>query len=552
MPRWWPWSPKTQQNKETETQRVQENIDPTFFSGPTTQEDWYWTRENGSLEDLYWRRLSDNFYLKDVIPSIYLEIHNQCYEAYNANPLAYAIIEQTTSFCLGEGVTVSANNKKVQQVIDKFWNDPENRMDERVYSLCTELSLYGEQFIHYFVNQYDGSVVIRQIDPSLIDQIETDIEDVEKPLRYHRRPIGQVMAATSGDPPPITITQQEVDNQGTWFSAGDEVLHVPINKVSNAKRGKSDLATLLPWLRRYKDWLTDRVRINKYKSAFLWDITLTNADKKTIDRKKMEYNYPPEPGSVLIHNEAEQWKAVQPQINAQDAYQDGRQIKLMVAVGATLPEHFLSDGDQGNRATAAEMSLPTLLKFKRRQRTIKYMLERILDRVILEAQKAGKLGKGPRVDTSYEITFPEIDSGEHQTLAQATNLLVTAMANASAKGWISDETAMQMMFEFAGEEVDIAEEMQKVAQERMAKLQAMMAAQQMQGQPGQQGQQQPAPTTKAPVPNERALNRQDAEENPGKVEIDTNGFGNKNQPLINYGATFGDGTKGLSADKPGR
>ena len=284
-------------------------------------------------------------------------------------------------------------------------------MEERVYSLCTELALYGELFVHFFVNQYDGSVIIRQIDPSLIDQVETDPEDVEKPLRYHRRPIGQIMSETSGDPPPIGIENMEVDNQGTWFDAGTEVLHVAINKVSNAKRGKSDLATLLPWLRRYKDWLTDRVRINKYKGAFLWDVTLTSADDKVIKRKKMEYGYPPEPGSVLIHNEQEQWKAVQPQINAMDAKEDGRAIKMMVAVGATLPEHFLSDGDQGNRATAAEMSLPTLLKFKRRQRVIKYMLQRIIDRVILEAQKAGKLGKGSRMDTSYEITFPEIDFG---------------------------------------------------------------------------------------------------------------------------------------------
>jgi hypothetical protein len=84
----------------------------------------------------------------------------------------------------------------------------------------------------------------------------------------------------------------------------------------------------------------------------------------------MEYTYPPEPGSVLIHNEQEKWQAVQPNINAMDAKEDGRAIKMMVAVGATLPEHYLSDGDQGNRATAAEMSLPTLLKFKRRQRYI--------------------------------------------------------------------------------------------------------------------------------------------------------------------------------------
>src|SRR5215469_15835320 len=175
-----------------EQQSIQEQINPTYFASSPTQEDQYWSRYvSGAEEDYYWRRLSDQFYMKDVIPSTYLEIHNQCYEAYNANPLAFAIIELTTSFVLGEGITVSANNKRVQSLLDAFWKHPENRMDERVYSLCTELALYGEQFIHFFVNTYDGTVVIRQIDPSLIDQIETDPEDIEKPLRYHRRPLVQ-------------------------------------------------------------------------------------------------------------------------------------------------------------------------------------------------------------------------------------------------------------------------------------------------------------------------------------------------------------------------
>jgi len=506
-------------------QHVQEQINPIYFSSAPTQEDWYWSRYvNGADEDHFWRRLSDNFYQKDVIPSTYLEIHNQCYEAYNANPLAFAIIELTTSFVLGEGVTVSANNKRVQQVIDAFWDNPENRMEERVYSLCTELALYGEIFVHFFVNQYDGSVVVRQIDPSLIDQIETDPEDIEKPLRYHRRPIGQTMMATSGDPPPKFDPTRPADTQGQWFVAGKEVLQVAINKVSNAKRGKSDLATLLPWLRRYKDWLTDRVRINKFKAAFLWDVSLTGADKKTIDRKKMEYAYPPEPGSVIIHNEAEKWTAVEPNINANDASEDGRQIKLMVAVGASLPEHYLADGDNGNRATAAEMSLPTLLKFKRRQRTIKYLLTCILDRVIEEATKAGKLG--PRVDTSYEITFPEIDSGEHLVLAQSTNFLVQALSNAKAHGWVSNETAMRLIFEFCGEEIDVAEELQKITAE-----QAAMAA--MQGmQPGQKpGMQQPlAPTTRTPIPSQKSLDQQAAEAQPKQVNVDSNGFGNKMDP----------------------
>src|SRR5438552_2724856 len=93
---------------------LREGIDQTNFSGSTvTQEDYYWGRlTSGMEEDYYWRRLSDNWYQKDVIPSTFLEIHNQCYEAYNANPLANYIIEISTNFVLGTGVSVACQNKR--------------------------------------------------------------------------------------------------------------------------------------------------------------------------------------------------------------------------------------------------------------------------------------------------------------------------------------------------------------------------------------------------------------------------------------------------------
>lgn len=457
--------------EQAQLDRVTEQINPTAFSGTPTQEDQLWGRTaSGNEEDFLWRRLSDNFYQKDVIPSTYLQIHNDCYEAFNANPLASAIIEITTSFVLGRGLTISAANPRVQKVLDDFWNDPSNKMDERVYLICTELALYGEQFIRFFVNQYDGTVVVRQIDPSVIDQIETDPEDIEKLLRVHRRPIGQVMSATSGDPQHFDPSHAptEAETEGEWFSCqpkgntGPEVLQFAINKVSNAKRGKSDLATLLPWLRRYKDWLTDRVRINKYKGAFLYDVTLRGADKKTIASKQMDYGYPPEPGSVIIHNDAETWAAVEPKINAGDASEDGRQIKLMVALGAIIPEHYLSDGSNGNRATAAEMGLPTLLKFQRRQKVMRYILTAILDRVIDEARKAGKFGNKVPKNAAYEIIFPEIDAEDIGLVGQALSYVTQALALAKAQGWISDETAMTLMYKSFNQEVNVHEELDRI------------------------------------------------------------------------------------------
>ena len=459
---------------------VREQVDPlsTAYSANPLQEDQYWGRlASGTDEDYYWRRLSDNWFQKDVIPSTYLELHNACYEAYNANPLANYIVEITTNFVLGNGVAVRAANRRVQRAIDRFWDDPDNHMATRVYALCTELSLYGEQFIRFFVNPYDGSVKIAQIDPSLIDEIETDPENVEKVWRVHRRPqgpsyqpsafssqptsTGQAAGAGSGaDSRRLTADSCE----GQWLTCPDEVVQFAINKVSNAKRGKSDLATLLPWLRRYRDWLTDRVRINKYKGAFLWTIKLQGADRKTIDRKRMEYSYPPEPGSIVVHNESEEWSAVQPQIGADDVAADGRAIKLMIAMGAGLPEHYLAEGGEVNYATATEMGLPTFRKFQRRQDQFALLIRTIVDRVLDEAVKAGTLPAG--VDRTYTVEMPELAPDDIARAAQATATMATALATARDRNWISDETAMRLLYASANVPVDVNDERAKIAAER--------------------------------------------------------------------------------------
>ncbi|GCE51105.1 hypothetical protein EI42_04910 [Thermosporothrix hazakensis] len=392
-------------------------------------------------EEGTWRALSPVY-----TPHEPRDIYARCYEAYHTNPLAFAIIEMTTAFVLGKGISIDAEHPRVRDVLRTFWNDPANLMDERIYQMCTELALYGEIFVRFFINKYDGTVRIRLIDPQLIDEIETDPQDIETPLRFRQRPTG-------------AFSQQE-----TWYRAGEEMLHFAINKVSNERRGSSDLITLLPWLQRYKDWLTDRVRINQYKSAFLYDVTVRGADRRTLDRKRLEYAYPPEPGSVIIHNEAEEWKAVQPNINANDAREDGRAIKLMIAAGAGLPEHYLADSSHGNRATASEMTLPTLLKFERRQRVIRHILSCILDRVIFEAQEAGRLSR--HINVRYEISMPEIDVDDNQSLATAMHQMVLALGEAKMQGWVSDETAMRLLFKFAGEEVNVYDEIARIAHSR--------------------------------------------------------------------------------------
>ena len=366
----------------------------------------------------------------------------EAYKAYRYNPLGYAIIEQTTSFVLGGGAKVLAEDPKVQRVIDWFWNDHENNMAERIYTIQTDLSLFGEQFIRFFVDGITGRTLIRQLDPLYVTAIETHPEDREHPLRYLWAPPGAAL-----DP----VGQVS----GTWVPA-KEILHVAVNKVAGVIRGRSDLAPVLPWLRRYSNGVDDRVVQNNLKTAFVWDVTLKGAGREEINRMRASHAAPPARGSVLFHSDTESWKAMRPELGADDAAADGRAIRLMIATGAMLPEHYLGEGGNVNRATAAEMGLPAMKRFQRRQEVFRAMLTRIIHRVLEEGVNHGRLG--PRVNRKFVVQFEELSAAPIEGLAAATERLARALKMAEEQGWVSKDEAGRMWRRYAGQVDESAEQ----------------------------------------------------------------------------------------------
>ena len=427
---WWPFGgpakPRTQQSADPDEPHAGQQDPATPVQEAASH----------AAEDRGYRTLLSPQTERDLPPADRRALLLEVYEAYLTNPLAHAVIEVGTNFVLGGGVRVVAEDHRVQRIIDDFWQDADNRMDERIYALLTELALFGEQFVRFFVDPLTGRTVVRQLDPLYVTEIETDPEDVERPLRYRYAP------PPAGAPGPLPADE-------TWIAAV-EIEAAAVNKVSNATRGRSDLSTLLPWLRRYKDWLTDRVRINRYKGAFLYDVTLAGASRADLERKRAEMGRPPEPGTVLFHNESEQWQAVNPQIGADDVASDGRALKLMIAAGAGVPEHFLGEGGHVNRATAAEMGLPALKRFQRRQEYLRQLLVRIVRRAIQARVRAGALG--PRINQAFRVEFDELSDTERSVeLGRAATSFTSALGAAVDRGWLDSEGARRLLLRFLGE-----------------------------------------------------------------------------------------------------
>lgn len=383
-------------------------------------------------------------------------------EAWRTNPLARRIVSLTTDYVVGEGIRLRCGDEGVQEFLDGFWGHPQNRMGMRLPALCDELTRSGELFLLLSRNPADGMSYVRSIPALHVTQVVTDEEDGERELWYRvegcegqTREQTRWSAPTGGD----VGANLRVRPGGLWPSplgapeADQVMLHYCINRPVGCTRGEGDLVPILPWLRRYREWLEDRVRVNRFRNAFLWKVTLQGASESDLRRRRSELLRPPPPGSVIVTNEGERWETVNPQVQAQEAESDGKALRLMVAAGAGVPLHFLAEGESATRATAAEMGEPTFRHYRQRQLFFCEMLEHLAGTVL---ERAARIGKGPLAAggpaAPITVDAGDITREDNLRMAQAAREISQALAVMADRGWVDEESARRWMYRFAGEE----------------------------------------------------------------------------------------------------
>lgn len=301
-----------------------------------------------------------------------------CHAAYHRNPIAKRAVNYVASFVVGEGFNLSCRNEDVEKILQAFIENPEN--DARGYErqAVIDLLVDGELVTRFF--EESGEVVMVPQRPWELRRIKTEWGFFRRPLLYR--------------------FERQI-SEGDWYSGSRTEIeevdaaaihHVAINRHGYELRGRPELYTVLPWLRAYKEWLENRARQNHWRNALLWWVKVKAANANVIAQVAARYRRPPTPGSIAVTSENEEWSALQNNVGAGDAAEDGRQIKLMAAVGMGLPEYFLGDGENANLATAKEQALPALTTFADFQRV---MIEQywypVLKRVVQAAVDAGRL-----------------------------------------------------------------------------------------------------------------------------------------------------------------
>ena len=366
------------------------------------------------------------------------QVMADCLDAWRFNPLARRIVELTSQYVTGGGMAPRCAHAATQDFLREFWHHPLNRMDARLGELSDELARSGNLFLLLSADP-SGMSYLRVVPSADIERIESRTNDVEQEVAYYTRPDAQGEVTRY---PAFAPWQASPDLQPV-------MLHYAINRPAGAQWGEPDLAPVLRWLSRYAAWLEDRVRLNRFRNAFMYVVKarFTSESARSARQLQLAAN-PPGPGSVLVTDENEEWSVLSPHLEALDAASDGLAIKKMIAAGAGLPLHFLAEPESSTRTTAEAADGPTLQRFAQRQRFMQWMLADLL-----HAAVSRRALVDPRVDPQAEIRIlaGDISARDNQSLAEAGSKMAEVAQTLYAQGLIDQEEMLRLIYRFLGE-----------------------------------------------------------------------------------------------------
>lgn len=385
-----------------------------------------------------WARPNDRAY------SEVAELYRDALEATRKNPLAKTIVDITTDFVLGDGIRLTSSVPRLQRFLDRFWHHPQNRIDQRLQAMSDELARAGDLFIALFRNPQNGMSYLRFVTKEQIVSIETAPNDWETEIAYYQ---------VTDDP---TAPKQWLSPSHPDAAQAEAVmLHYSVNRPIGASFGEGDLDTIIPWLLRYSRMLEDRVRLHWALRSFLWFVTVPTS---LVNAKKEQYSRPPEPGSIIVKDDAEDWEVKTPSLHAADARHDMQAVRQMIDA-AGYPPHWRGEPGDANLATATAMQLRPERHLRRRQNFIVFMLQDIIYQAFIRAAQIGK-GGGSVPDRPYNQLFKptvtDISRTDNKDLANAAYNLSLALNQIYERvpGRYSPSLTsglLRLIFKFAGE-----------------------------------------------------------------------------------------------------
>lgn len=331
------------------------------------------------------------------------------------NPLIRRAELVQALYVFAQGMTIKADNKDVDVVVQKFIAD---RMNYNSFTghqawMTNEavLTLSGNLFFALFTNASTGRVIVRQIQLYEIHDIITDPEDSSMPWFYKRQyTVNQFNVLTGTVTPKDTVayypdwrhnpTDKPDSIGGHTIHWDTPIYHVKVNCLPDMKFGVSELYSVLDWAKAYKTHLENGQKIWQALASFAFKMTTkggagviaaAKTKVKSILGKPDGTSTTPDKrpvASTFVSGESvklEPFKTSGMTISMEDA----RSHRLMICAGSGISDHIESgDPSTGNLATATSMERPMELQFLNRQNLWIDIWQDILEYVIDQAIKA--------------------------------------------------------------------------------------------------------------------------------------------------------------------
>lgn len=385
------------------------------------------------------------------------EVLEQALEAWRINPLARRIVGLTTQYVVGGGLSLRCRHEPTARFLDRFWSHPLNRMSLRVHEFCDELGRTGNLFL-LLSTDAAGMSYLRAVPASAIERIECLPNDVEQPLAFYPKP-----ALENPFPKPWPAYTPDLDAPQPPGMAGKGfepvMLHYAINRPVGAQWGESDLAPLLRWLARYANWLEDRARLNRFRTAFLYVVKARFANEADRLARQQHLNaHPPTPGSILVTDEGEEWSVISPRLESEDAHSDGLALKKMIAAGAGLPLHFLAEPESATRATAEAAGGPTYRHFEQRQN---YFLAIIADVLGVVVRRRALVDRHLSTTEKIVVSGADISARDNVSFGLAATYMTNILTLLRDRALIDDAELLRLVYRFAGETANVEEMLER-------------------------------------------------------------------------------------------
>jgi len=376
------------------------------------------------------------------------KLKSQVTKAFYKTPHGRNIIRLFEKYVTGRGFALTP--KSTLEEVDEVWKDfwKRNRMELKKKEIVRRTMRDGECFIRFFIE--NGKVSIR----FMLAQLVRDPDD--------KKTVGKNVVLSSG----IETSADDIETVLAYYYKNkripaEEVMHIKILVDSDVKRGRSLLEPIIDYLWMYRDWLKDRMKLNKVRAtvALIKKVTGTPAQAANIKSNQETVNKLNPDGtskqkapvgvSVITTNQNVDYELKSPNLQAADVQHDGRTILLAIAAGIGLPEYMItSDASNGNYSSLMTAEGPAVMEFEDWQDFFAIYFSEMYDLVIraaiakkhipenelkvtkeyvkVEGKPDKQMEKTEIVPTSTEcsITFPDIISRDIQ---KETTAIITQM-----------------------------------------------------------------------------------------------------------------------------